>query len=140
MTVLVPNANGIVLGLISAVFYQKYSPQLYAKLYTLAALVCAAAYKLFLNKNASQIGLIGCSLAVILSGSPLATLGTVLMEKSTAALPFMNSFSTWLNALCWVLYGTLIAHDVMIFGPNGLGLALASIQMLMFALYGFPPK
>lgn len=93
-----------------------------------------------MNKNASKIGLIGCSLAVVLSGSPLATVGTVLKDKSTAALPFENSLSTWLNALCWFLYGTLVAHDIMIFGPNGMGLGLASIQMLMFVLYGLPPK
>ena len=48
MTVLVPNANGIVLGLISAVFYQKYSPRLHAKLYTLAAFVCAG-MRLFIH-------------------------------------------------------------------------------------------
>ena len=100
----------------------------------------SAACKLFLSRNASKIGLIGCSLAIVLSGSPLATIKTVLKDKSTAALPFMNSFSTWLNAMCWFLYGILVAHDVMIFGPNGMGLALASIQMLMFVLYGLPPK
>ena len=99
----------------------------------------SAAFKLFLEKNPSKIGLIGCSLAVLVCGSPLATLGTVLKNKSTAALPFANSFTTWLNALCWFSYGILVAHDIMIFGPNGVGLALASVQMLMFALFGLPP-
>ena len=65
----------------------------------------SAAFKLFLEKNPSKIGLIGCSLAVLVCGSPLATLGTVLKNKSTAALPFANSFTTWLNALCWFSYG-----------------------------------
>ena len=43
LTVLIPNANGIVLGLTGAVIYQKYSHELHTKLYTIAALVCAGA-------------------------------------------------------------------------------------------------
>mmetsp|Transcript_12371 Transcript_12371/g.18131 ORF Transcript_12371/g.18131 Transcript_12371/m.18131 type:complete len:275 (+) Transcript_12371:180-1004(+) len=140
LTVLVPNAYGIVMGLIGVVTYQNYSQQLHTKLYTAAMIISATAYKLFLNKNPSRIGLIGCSLAVILSGSPLATVGTVLKDKSTAALPFLTSFATWLNAFCWLSYGILVAHDVMIFGPNGMGFALASIQMVMFVLFGLPPQ
>lgn len=139
LTVLIPNAYGTVMGSIAAVIYQKYSERMHTKLYAAGALMCAAAFKLFLEKNPSKIGLIGCSLAVLVCGSPLATLGTVLKNKSTASLPFANSFTTWLNALCWFSYGILVAHDIMIFGPNGVGLALASVQMLMFALFGLPP-
>lgn len=140
LTVLIPNVNGIVLGLIGMVTYHKYATNAPKKLYGIGAALCAAAFKLFLDKDTTKIGLIGCSLAVVLCGSPLATLGTVLKDKSTASLPFMNSFTTWLNALCWFSYGILVAHDVMIFGPNGMGLALASIQMLMFMIFGMPPK
>lgn len=140
LTVLIPNAYGIVSGLIGVVAYQNYSQQIPTKLYTVATIVCATAYKLFLDKNPARIGILGCSLVAILCGSPLATLGTVLKNKSTAALPFLTSLTTWLNSLCWLSYGILVANDIMIFGPNGVGFALASIQMLMFTFFGLPPK
>lgn len=41
LTVLVPNANGILLGLIGTVVYQKYSKKLHTNLYAVGALVCA---------------------------------------------------------------------------------------------------
>ena len=40
---------------------------------------------------AHYIGLTGCTLAVILMASPLATLKTVIDTKNTSAMPFMTS-------------------------------------------------
>lgn len=84
------------------------------------------------------LGLIGCALAVILAGSPLATLANVIKEKTTKSLSFNFTFATWMNAISWLLYGVLVANDPMIYGPNAFGLFLASIQLLLFAVYGFP--
>ncbi|RYY86187.1 hypothetical protein EON63_06140 [archaeon] len=47
-------------------------------------------------------------------GSPLATLKTVMRDQSTAALPFGVSLMTWGNALCWSLYGLILAQDPMV--------------------------
>ena len=43
---------------------------------------------------AHYIGLTGCTLAVILMASPLATLKTVIQTKNTSAMPFMTSLGT----------------------------------------------
>jgi solute carrier family 50 protein (sugar transporter) len=138
-TVLIPNFTGVLAGLFGTICFHKFCSTVPAKLYTISTAVVAAAALFATRRDASSIGLIGCTLAVILSGSPLATVGTIIRDKSTAALPFLNSFTTWLNALTWLLYGSLIAHDVMIYGPNFMGFVLSSIQMLLFAIYGMPP-
>jgi hypothetical protein len=44
------------------------------------------------------------------------------------------------NSLSWSAYGLLVANDVMIYGPNLVGLFLSSIQMLLFAVFGLPPS
>ena len=67
-----------------------------------------------MNNNADLLGTIGCALAVLLMGSPLATLSTVIREKSTASMPFGTSLMTWGNAISWSLYGLMIANDPMV--------------------------
>lgn len=37
-----------------------------------------------------------------------------------------------------MLYGLIIAHDNMITLPNALGFVLASFQMSLFVVFGFP--
>lgn len=44
----------------------------------------------------------------------------------------------WINSLCWLLYGVIISNDFMIIGPNALGLLLASLQLLLFLVFGLP--
>ena len=67
-----------------------------------------------MNKDDKMVGLLGCCLAVIVMGSPLATLKTVLTDKSTASLPFWTSISGWINSLSWLAYGIIIANDPMV--------------------------
>jgi len=47
------------------------------------------------------VGMTGCVMAVILLSSPLAVMGKVIKEKSTAALPFGASLAGFLNASTW---------------------------------------
>ena len=138
-TVLVPNAIGVLSGLGCVAAYQKHAPSAPVKLYGGAALVVLVATLLALVGNFQLIGLIGCALAVIVMGAPLATLKTVVQTKSTAAMPFSTSLMGFLNSLSWSAYGILVADDVMIYGPNLAGLFLSSIQMVLFALFGLPP-
>ena len=138
-TVLVPNAIGCIAGASCVLTYQRYAEQSPVTLYLGSFLILAISTLLAFQGNWKLLGSIGCVLAVAVSGSPLATVGTVLKEKSTSALPFLTSFTTFLNAFSWSLYGVLIANDPMIYGPNLLGLALASIQMSLFVIFGLPP-
>jgi len=140
MTVLIPNGIGVIAGLGCSAVYHKFSPVSPNQLYAIGATIICLSLYLASIRNSHFIGLIGCVLAVILSGSPLATVRTVIAERSTAALPFWTSMSTWCNALSWFLYGSLIARDPMIYGPNGMGLGLASLQLILYGIYGLPPN
>jgi len=139
-TVLVPNAIGIVSGLGCVLAYQKHAPSFPTTLYAGASLIVLVSTLLASMGNYNLIGSIGCGLAVIVMGSPLATLKTVIQSRSTAALPFPTSFMGFCNSLSWSAYGLLVANDVMIYGPNLVGLFLSSIQMLLFAVFGLPPS
>jgi uncharacterized protein with PQ loop repeat len=79
--------------------------------------VFVIAVALFIASTGSwyNLGLIGCFLAVILMGSPLATLHAVIKEKSTASLPVLTSFANLGNSVSWSLYGALVARDPMVY-------------------------
>lgn len=114
MSVLVPNGLGVLAGLVSTLIYQGFSERLPIKEYAAALSVIGVATYYFFHKKSQVVGYIGCALAVILMGSPLATLKTVISSKSTEALPFGTSLVTTANALSWTLYGALVAHDKMV--------------------------
>lgn len=139
-TVLIPNAIGVLSGAACCIAYQRESKSFPTGLYAAASVVVLLASLLALQGNHQLIGSIGCALAVIVMGSPLATLNVVIKTKSTAALPFATSFMGFCNSLCWSAYGLLVANDVMIYGPNMVGLFLSSLQMALFALFGLPPS
>lgn len=114
MTVLVPNALGILTGAGCILGYHKYAIQKPLSMYAVAAALIAFASGLAFQGNYKLLGSLGCILAVILTGSPLVTLQTVIKEKSTAALPLFTSTAGWLNSCSWALYGLLVAHDPMV--------------------------
>lgn len=74
--------------------------------------------------------------AVLMMGSPLSVLCSVLREKSTSAMPFHTSLATWGNAFSWSLYGLFVAADPLIYGPNMFGLLLATVQLSLFVVFG----
>jgi hypothetical protein len=135
-TIFVPNAISIGTAAFCMIVYYQYALIKPVQIYGITAIVCMLGVVLASNGDAQIIGLMGCALSVMMSGSPLAVINTVLKEKSTAALPFWTSLVTWLNTFSWVLYGWIVAHDSMILLPNLLGLLLASLQMALFAIYG----
>jgi uncharacterized protein with PQ loop repeat len=139
-TILIPNSSGLLVSIFCISSYYIYAirkPILSLMLTIFSTLVSVI---LTINKAERTIGIIGCILSIIVSGSPLAVVNTVINEKSTASLPFLTSLIMWINNFCWLSYGILIANDPLIYLPNILGFTLSSIQMLLFIVYGFPKK
>ena len=114
-TLLVPNGCGVTVGLYcSCVFHYYCHDKKPFILYGVSLLlICTAVYFASI-RDEYHLGVMGCSLATILMGSPLATLGTVIRDRSTATLPLWPSVFTWMNAFSWSLYGHLIAKDIMV--------------------------
>jgi len=71
---------------------------------------------------------------MIYYASPLSTLSQVLRERSSASLYWPLSALVCLNSLLWVTYGAAVG-DPFIFVPNGFGLTLGIIQILMCVIF-----
>jgi uncharacterized protein with PQ loop repeat len=63
----------------------------------------------------------------------------VLDSKSTAALPFGMTVATFVTCILWTVYGSAVLDNWQIYGPNGLGLLSAIVQLGLFARFGFGP-
>ena len=95
-------------------YYNLYSTKSNSTNFRVCAVIIALALILASIDNAVLLGTLGCCLAVIVMGSPLATLRTVIRDRCTASMPFNTSLMAWCNALSWTLYGLIIANDVMV--------------------------
>lgn len=136
-SVWVPNAVAVATAVYCMSIYYKYAQIKPSMVYACVLLLIGVGTLLGAFGQMTAIGLIGCIMSVLMSGSPLAVINTVIKEQSTASLPFWTSLVTWLNSLSWVAYGYFVARDPMILMPNTLGLLLGSVQMALFAVYGF---
>lgn len=129
---------GVLSGAFCTSAYHRYTTKAPISLYLVSLAIISFSSICAVAGNYNLLGSLGCVLAVILMGSPLATVRTVIKDKSTAALPFATSMSGWLNALAWSSYGWIVAKDAMIYGPNLVGFTLATFQLMLFVIYGFP--
>ena len=135
-TILIPNFTGLLASIFCLWAYLKYNTANLNKVHAVSsALIIITAYLAF-RSDYTSIGLLGCAISIIVSGSPLAVMRTVIAEKSTASMPFTTSLVMWVNNLSWFCYGYFISNDPMVYGPNFLGLALSSTQMVLFGIYG----
>ncbi len=134
-TILLPNGLGVLVSIYCLWAYHTNTINKPLREYYIVTFICAICFLLANFQQDQMIGLIGCALSIILSGSPLAVVKTVIKEKSTAALPFWTSLVTWINNFSWICYGYFIANDKLIYLPNLLGFTLSSIQMLLFLKY-----
>jgi solute carrier family 50 (sugar transporter) len=139
-TILVPNVSGLIAGIVCVAVYHANARKIRKRYYFISGAILLFAMNLGYNQMATWLGYLGVSMAVFLMGSPLVTLKTVIETKSTNALPFAFSVTTFFNALSWSLYGIIVAHDPMVYVPNGIGLVLACIQLSLFVMYGLPDE
>eukprot|EP01032_Pedospumella_encystans_P021987 gene21987-24928_t len=135
-----PNITGAVIGVGCICAYEAMSPTFNRSVYGALVLVCLFVTGLAFCEKAEEIGLVGCLGTILLMGAPLATLSNVIKERSTASIPFNQSLMSFFNSLSWAMYGALVANDIMIWAPSAIGVALASLQLSLFLVYGFPTK
>jgi uncharacterized protein with PQ loop repeat len=142
-TVFIPNLTGLLAGILCTVAFQTFTKETKKEFYIVAGIILLLACYFAFNDAPTSLGLIGVGLSVVLMGSPLATLASVIKDKSTHSLPFLTSLATFFNALSWALYGIIEANDPIIYVPNLIGLFLACIQLSLFVIYGIhtdPPE
>ncbi len=136
-TVYVPALTGIAAAIVCSTIYDRHSKDVKkTSLYRVAFAIMGASTALFMQEQSYLIGIMGCIISVCLLAAPLAALSTVLRDKSTASMPFSTSAINTLNVVVWLTYGLLVADDVMIWGPNVLGVFVCGAQMFLFAKFG----
>ena len=114
LTILVPNAIGLFAGLGCSITYNTYScTKHHSMWYTACSLLALGGY-LFYNMLTDSLGTLSCVLTVVVMGSPLSSVLTVISSKSTASLPLGTSLFMTLNSASWSAYGWLVAKDVMV--------------------------
>lgn len=84
-----------------------------------------------------MFGLMADIFNVIMYGSPLAVMRTVITTKSVKYMPFLYSFMTMWCTLSWTCYGIYIG-DIWITIPNVSGLMLAIAQLVLYWIYSRP--
>ena len=93
------------------------------------------------NKSLEQVsaalGSFASALFIVLSGSPLSTIKTVLSTKNSKSILAQLTFAQITNTALWSAYGLAI-KDKFVFGPNLTGLAFGLIQLALKLV--FPSK
>ncbi|VVA97904.1 unnamed protein product [Arabis nemorensis] len=84
--------------------------------------------------RSNSIGFVCATLNVIMYGSPLSAIKTVVTTRSVKYMPFWLSFFLFLNGAIWGFYA-LLMHDIFLLVPNGMGFLLGTMQLLIYAFY-----
>jgi solute carrier family 50 (sugar transporter) len=138
-TILIPNFTAVVVGgICTTVFQINSKDDIPRSFYAFSMIVILPALVFGFRGDSISLGLMGVFVSILLMGSPLSTVTTVLKEKKTDSMPFETSFTAFLNSLSWSLYGYLIVDDLMLWLPAVIGLLLATFQLTLFIFFGFP--
>jgi len=86
-----------------------------------------------LVKVQSTLGIYASGLFVILSGSPLSTIKTVLSTRNAGSILLSLTIAQVTNTALWSVYGLAI-KDKFVYGPNMVGLGFGLVQLLLKGL------
>ncbi|KAJ4781806.1 Bidirectional sugar transporter SWEET [Rhynchospora pubera] len=86
------------------------------------------------ERRSMIVGIICVVLCIIMYASPLSVMKMVIQTKSVEYMPLFLSLAAFFNGVCWTAYA-LIRFDLYIIIPNGLGVMLATAQLLLYAIY-----
>eukprot|EP00591_Stephanopyxis_turris_P007379 CAMPEP_0195507818 /NCGR_PEP_ID=MMETSP0794_2-20130614/1185_1 /TAXON_ID=515487 /ORGANISM="Stephanopyxis turris, Strain CCMP 815" /LENGTH=288 /DNA_ID=CAMNT_0040634619 /DNA_START=35 /DNA_END=901 /DNA_ORIENTATION=+ len=85
----------------------------------------------------SSLGLFASALFIVLSGSPLTTIKTVVSSKDSGSILGPLTVAQVINTALWSMYG-LAVKDRFVWGPNVVGFGLGLAQLTLKIL--FPAK
>jgi len=83
----------------------------------------------------NHLGLIASGICIIMFGSPLSTMLTVIEKKSTESMHFGLSVCGTICSFSWFSYGYFMLDDAYVWFPNFAGLILSCLQLLLFSIY-----
>lgn len=80
------------------------------------------------------IGFLGAALNIVMYGSPLSVMRTVVRTKSVEYMPFLLSFFMFLNGGVWTFYA-ILSSDYFLGVPNAAGFVLGLAQLVLYVIY-----
>uniref|UniRef100_A0A7S4DSG2 Sugar transporter SWEET1 n=1 Tax=Lotharella globosa TaxID=91324 RepID=A0A7S4DSG2_9EUKA len=86
------------------------------------------------DEQCDYLGMLATSILVMTFASPLIVIVQVCRTRNSSALSRPLSVLGFLCACAWTTYGKLI-DDVYVWGPNGLGIMLTAMQLLVIVMY-----
>lgn len=144
-TIMLPNVTAIVMGTgYCYTFWRNRSPQAVTVPYLagaagLCSVTIGSAMALPVADAQNFIGYLGCVVCAGMFSGPLASMQTVLRDRSAAAIPLGFTLFSTVNTSVWLAYGAVVLHDPFIWGPNVLGLASSLTQLGLIARFGTAP-
>ncbi|KAJ8766292.1 hypothetical protein K2173_022351 [Erythroxylum novogranatense] len=135
---------GVVVELVFVTLFLLYSPPMMKRrtailvgllnvgFFTTAVLVTRLALEGEVRIDAA--GFMSSALDIVMYGSPLAAMKTVVTTKSVEYMPFLLSLFCFLNGAVWTLYA-VFTRDIFIGVPNGAGFLLGTTQLVLYAIY-----
>jgi solute carrier family 50 protein (sugar transporter) len=141
--ILLVNSIGLTLGLYYIYIYLRSTfgsrrSEVLRDAALLAAIACGAATVAAQLAGRPGLGLLASGASVLMFGSPLVKLRSVLRSRSTSGLSLALSVSACLASAAWSAYGALLP-DRFVLVPNLLGLLLAICQLCLFAVFRRAP-
>ncbi|XP_043721969.1 bidirectional sugar transporter SWEET17-like [Telopea speciosissima] len=103
----------------------------------LAAVILATHFSMHGDLRIDVLGFICAGLNIVMYGSPLVAMKTVVTTKSVEYMPFFLSFFLFLNGGIWAFYALLVG-DYFLGVPNGTGFLLGTAQLVLYAIYRNP--
>jgi solute carrier family 50 protein (sugar transporter) len=91
------------------------------------------------ERGSFMLGAYGSTICVILFASPLSTAFEVVQTGNAVSIYVPLTVAQCTNCLTWTIYGFSIG-DVWVWGPNGVGLLLGVLQMLLVIMFPSYPK
>ncbi|XP_022870606.1 bidirectional sugar transporter SWEET16-like [Olea europaea var. sylvestris] len=141
------NGFGVIVETIYVILFLAFAPPwkraktaIYVAILDVGFLAAAISVTYFLLQEDMRIDVTGfmCSaLNVIMYGSPLAAMKSVVTMKSVEYMPFLLSFFLFLNGGIWTFYACLV-QDWFLGVPNAIGFVLGMAQLVLYAIYSNP--
>ncbi|XP_024972491.1 bidirectional sugar transporter SWEET1-like isoform X2 [Cynara cardunculus var. scolymus] len=105
--------------------------------FVLAAFSTVALVSVFALHGKSRryfCGFAAAIFSVIMYGSPLSIMRTVIKTKSVEFMPFFLSLFVFLCGTSWFIFG-LLGNDPFVYVCNGFGSVLGALQLILYAIY-----
>lgn len=72
---------------------------------------------------------------IIFLSSPLVTIRTILNTKNTSVLSIPLTVVNFVNCCLWTLWSLVYDHDYFVYVPNGIGIVINIIFLVLIVLY-----